>query len=58
MKPKVRHKKVKDKLTDLRVVGNKKVILDKHKAREFIIVEETERGPKVHRFIGDKFGIL
>ena len=58
LKPKVRAKKIKDKLTDLKVVNNKKVILEKHRRREFVIVEDTPRGPKVHRFIGDKFGIL
>jgi len=58
LKPKIKTEKIKDKLTDLKVVNNKKVILEKHRKREFVIVEDTPSGPKVHRFIGDKFGIL
>ena len=57
-KPKIVKGKIKDKLTSLKVVNGKKVILEKHRRQEFIIVEDTPKGPKVHRFIGDKLGIL
>ena len=39
LKPVVKTGKIKDKLTSLKVVNNKKVILEKHRKQEFVIVE-------------------
>ena len=44
--------------TKIKKQVNPHKLQQKHKDREFVVIEQTENGPKVHRFIGDKFGIL